>query len=46
MGKKTKKAAPKAPQGEAPALTPGTVLRKQDRPGRAVECRVEAEGYS
>jgi hypothetical protein len=45
MAKKTKKAAPKAPQGEA-ALTPGTVLRKQDRHGRAVECTTEAEGYS
>src|SRR5262245_30631802 len=53
MGKKTAKGkSPKAarpqakPKAEAPALVPGTVLRKLDRKGKTrSECTVEAEGY-
>ena len=35
-----------APKAEAPALVPGTVLKKLDRKGKTrCECTVEADGY-
>ena len=46
--KKPRKAAPPAPTPAAPctSLTPGTVLRKVDRAGKArCECTVDAAGY-
>jgi len=45
-GRSPKSAKPQSTPKKAPALVPGTVLRKLDRKGKTqCECIVEAEGY-